>query len=57
MDFYHFALFGVMFAVGTPSMAQTPIERPKVAIDVVELEGSRLPEAVQERLVTFLEEA
>jgi outer membrane protein assembly factor BamA len=56
MDFYHFALFGVMFAVGTPSMAQTPIEHPKVVIDVVELEGSLLPAAVQERLVASIKE-
>jgi hypothetical protein len=45
-----------MFAVGTPSMAQTQssIEHPKVAIDVVELEGTLLPKPVQEHLVTSL---
>ena len=54
MDFYHFALFGVM--VVAPSMAQTPVEHPKMVIDVVELEGSLLPAAVQERLATAIKE-
>ena len=58
MGFFQFVLFGVMFAVGTSSMARTQssIEHPKVAIDVVELEGTRLPRAAQERLVTSLKE-
>jgi len=54
MDFYHFALFGVMIAIGRPSMAQTPMEHPQIVIDVVELEGSLMPAAVQERLVASL---
>jgi hypothetical protein len=55
---FQFVLFSVMFAVGTPSMAQTQssIEHPKVAIDVVELEGTLLPETVQEQLVTSLKQ-
>jgi outer membrane protein assembly factor BamA len=35
---------------------QAPIDRPKVAIDVVELEGTRLPAAVQQQLVTSLKQ-
>ena len=34
--------------------AQSSIDRPKVAIDIVELEGTLLPEPIQERLVTSL---
>jgi hypothetical protein len=58
MGFFQFVLFSVMFAVGTPSMAQTQssIEHPKVAIDVVELEGTLLPKPVQEQLVTSLKQ-
>jgi Surface antigen variable number repeat len=58
MGIFQFVLFSVMFAVGTPSMAQTQssIEHPKVAIDVVELEGTLLPETVQEQLVTSLKQ-
>jgi hypothetical protein len=58
MGFFQFTLFGFIFAVGTPSMAQTQssIEHPKLVIDVVELEGTRLPKEVQERLVTSLKE-
>jgi hypothetical protein len=50
------ALFPVLFAVGMSSMAQaqSSIDRPKVAIDTVELEGTLLPEPIQERLVTSL---
>jgi hypothetical protein len=50
------SLFAVVFAVGTPSMAQTQssIGHPKVAIDVVELEGALLPKPVQEQLVTLI---
>ena len=58
MGFFQFALFGLMFAVGTPSMAQTQssIAHLKVAIDVVELEGTLLPKPVQEQLVTSLKQ-
>jgi outer membrane protein assembly factor BamA len=58
MGIFQFVLFSVMFAVGTPSMAQTQssIEHPKVAIDVVELEGTLLPETVQEQLATSLKQ-
>jgi hypothetical protein len=58
MGFFQFTLFGFIFAVGTPSMAQTQssIEHPKAVIDVVELEGTRLPKEVQERLVISLKE-
>ncbi len=50
------ALFPVLFAVGMSSVAQaqSSIDRPKVAIDTVELEGTLLPEPIQERLVTSL---
>jgi Surface antigen variable number repeat len=52
------ALFPVLFAVGMSSMAQaqSSINRPKVVIDAIELKGTLLPEAVQERLVTSLKQ-
>lgn len=52
------ALFPVLFAVGMSSMAlaQSSIDRPKVVIDAVELKGTLLPEAAQERLVTSLKQ-
>jgi outer membrane protein assembly factor BamA len=58
MGFFQLSLFAVIFAVGTSPMAQaqSSINRPKVAIDVVELEGTRLPKAIQEQLVTSLEQ-
>jgi hypothetical protein len=56
--FLKLTLFPVILAVGMSPMAQaqSPIDRPKVAIDVVELEGTRLPEAVQQKLVTSLKQ-
>jgi hypothetical protein len=58
MGIFQFVLLSLMFAVGTPLMSQTQssIEHPKVAIDVVELEGTLLPETVQEQLVTSLKQ-
>jgi outer membrane protein assembly factor BamA len=48
----------VIFAAGTSAMGQarSPVERSKVIIDVVELEGTRLPKASQEELVTSLKQ-
>jgi outer membrane protein assembly factor BamA len=48
----------VIFAVGTSAMAheQSPVEHSKVMIDVVELEGTRLPKASQEELVSSLKQ-
>lgn len=56
--FLKLTLFPVIFAVGMSPMAQaqSSIDHPKVAIDVVELVGTRLPEAVQQRLVTSLKQ-
>jgi hypothetical protein len=52
------APFPVLFSVGMSSMAQahSSIDRLKVVIDAVELKGTLLPEAVQERLVTSLKQ-
>jgi len=38
------------------AQAQSSIDRPKVAIDVVELQGTLLPEAIQQQLVTSLKQ-
>jgi outer membrane protein assembly factor BamA len=48
----------VIFAAGTFAMAQaqSPVEHSKVIIDVVELEGTRLPKASQEELVRSLKQ-
>jgi len=48
----------VIFAAGTSAtgQARSPVERSKVIIDVVELEGTRLPKASQEELVTSLKQ-
>jgi hypothetical protein len=58
MGFLQASLFAIIFVVGTSPMAQAqmPIDRPKVAIDVVELEGTGLPKAIQEQLVTSLKQ-
>jgi outer membrane protein assembly factor BamA len=58
MRFFQLSLFAVIFAGGTSAIAQTqkPIEHPKVVIEEVELEGSLLPEAAQEQLVSSLKE-
>jgi len=57
VSFLKLTLCPVIFAVGMSSIAQiqSSIDRPKVVIDVVELNGaSHLPEAVQEQLVASL---
>jgi hypothetical protein len=58
MNFLKLALFPIISTVGMSPMAlaQSSIDRPKVAIDVVELEGTLLPEPIQERLVTSLKQ-
>lgn len=58
VNFLKLTVFPVIFAVGMSPMAQaqSSIDHPKVAIDVVELVGTRLPEAVQQRLVTSLKQ-
>lgn len=58
MRFFQFAPFVVIFAVGTSAMAQRqkPVDHSKVVIEEVELEGSLLPKAAQEQLVTSLKE-
>lgn len=58
MGFFQLILFAIILAVGTSPMAlaQSSIDRPKVVIDVVELEGTLLPKAVQEQLVTSLKQ-
>ena len=59
VSFLKLTLCPVIFAVGMSSIAQaqSSIDRPKVVIDVVELNGAtHLPEAVQEQLVTSLKQ-
>ena len=58
MRFFQLSLFAVIFAGGTSATAQTqkPIEHPKLVIEEVELEGSLLPEAAQEQLVSSFKE-
>ncbi len=58
VSFLKLTLFPVIFAVGMSPMAQaqSSIDRPKVSIDVVELEGTFLPESIREQLVTSLEQ-
>jgi outer membrane protein assembly factor BamA len=58
MRFFQLSLFAVIFVAGTSAMAQTqkPIDHPKVVIEEVELEGSLLPKAAQEQLVSSLKE-
>jgi outer membrane protein assembly factor BamA len=58
MTFFLLSLFAVIFAVGTSptAQAQSPIDRPKVVIENVELEGTLLPKAVQEQLVNSLKQ-
>src|ERR1700675_769673 len=58
MGFFQFFLFTLILAVGTCPMAQaqSSIERPKVRIDEVELEGTLLPKAVQDQLVSSLKQ-
>jgi len=57
--FLNLTLFPVIFVVGMSpaAQAQSSIDRPKVAIDVVELEGTRLSEAIQQQLVTSLKQS
>jgi outer membrane protein assembly factor BamA len=58
MRFFQLSLFAVIFVVGTSAIAQTqkPIDHPRVVIEAVELEGSLLPKAAQEQLVSSLKE-
>ena len=58
MNLFKLALFPVILGVGISPMApaQSSIDGPKVAIDVVQLEGTLLPEAIQERLVASLKQ-
>jgi outer membrane protein assembly factor BamA len=58
MGFFQKSLLAVIFTVGASPMAQaqSSIDRSRVAIDVVELEGSLLPKAVQEQLVASLKQ-
>jgi hypothetical protein len=54
----HLIRFPIIFAVGISLLAeaQSSNDRAKVVIDAVELKGTLLPEAVQERLVTSLKQ-
>jgi hypothetical protein len=56
--FFQLSVFALVFAFETSPMAQAQfsIDRPKIVIDVVELEGTRLPKADQEQLVTSLKQ-
>ena len=58
MRFFLLSLFAVIFAAGTSAMAQTQkaVDHSKVVIEEVELEGSLLPKAAQEQLVSSLTE-
>jgi len=58
MGFFQLSPFVVIFAGGMSAIiaAQSPIDHPKVVIEEVELEGSLLPEAAQEQLVSSLKE-
>lgn len=58
MRFFQISLFAVIFASGMSAIiaAQSPIDHPKVVIEEVKLEGSLLPKAAQEQLVSSLKE-
>lgn len=58
MRLFPLSLCAVIFVVETSAMAQvqSSMDRPKVAIDVVELEGTGLPKAVQRQLVASLKQ-
>jgi outer membrane protein assembly factor BamA len=58
MRFFQLSLFAVTFVVGMSAMAQTQktIDHPKVIIEEVELQGTLLPKAAQEQLVSSLKE-
>ena len=58
MGFFQLSLFALIVVVETSAMAQvqSSVDRPKISIDVVELEGTRLPKATQEQLVTSLKQ-
>ena len=58
MRFFQLSLFAVIFAAGTSAISQTqkPIDRPRVVFEAVEVEGSLLPKAAQEQLVSSLKE-
>ena len=57
--FLNLTLFTVIFAVGMSPTAQpqSSINHSKVAIDVIELEGTRLSEVIQKQLVTSLKQS
>jgi outer membrane protein assembly factor BamA len=58
MRFCQLSLFAVIFAAGTFSIiaAQSPIDHPKVVIEEVKLEGSLLPKAAEEQLISSLKQ-
>ena len=58
MGFFHLILFAIILTVGASptAQAQSSNDRPKVAFDDVELEGTLLPKAVQEQLVASLKQ-
>ena len=58
MSFLKLSLMLLILRVGMSSMAQveSPLDRPRVVIDAVELEGAaHLPETVKEQLVDSLQ--
>jgi outer membrane protein assembly factor BamA len=58
VSFFKLILFTFIFAIGISSLAQSQssIHHSKVVIDAVELEGTLLPEASQEQLVSALKQ-
>lgn len=58
MGCFRISLFAMAFAVGTSLMshAQSWVDHPKIAIEVVELEGTRLSQADQEQLIASLKQ-
>jgi outer membrane protein assembly factor BamA len=58
MGCFRISLFAVAFAVGTSltAHAQSWIDHPRIVIDVVELEGTRLSQAAQEQLIASLKQ-
>src|ERR1700675_4169388 len=58
MRFFQLSLFAVIFVAGTSVMIQTqnPFDHKKFVIEEVEVEGSLLPKAAQEQLVSSLKE-
>ena len=58
MGCFRISLFAMAFGVGTSLMshAQSWVDHRKIAIEVVELDGTLLPKTVQEQLVTSLKQ-